>query len=48
MDAMMGGKMRPSLHIEPAQLGRTVEAVCNAILKWALDLERQGISGEGL
>lgn len=48
MNAMSGGKMRPSLHIEPAQLRRIVEAVRNAILKWALDLERQGVSGEGL
>jgi hypothetical protein len=46
--AAMNVKLRPSLHIGPAQLRRIVDAVRTAILKWALELEQKGVTGEGL
>lgn len=47
LDAM-SAKMRPCLHIEPAQLRRIVDAVRTAILKWAIELEQKGVIGEGM
>lgn len=44
----MNRPRQPSLHLQMQQLRRIVDSVRTAILKWALQLERNGILGEGM
>jgi hypothetical protein len=47
MDAMNPPR-QPSLHVQIPQLRKILDAVRTAILKWALQLERDGITGENM
>ena len=40
--------LQPSLHISPNQVVRILDAVRNTILEWVLELEKQGVIGEGM
>jgi hypothetical protein len=37
---------QPSLHVTAAQLANISETARNMVLRWALDLERDGVRGE--
>lgn len=40
--------LQPSLHVSPNQVVRILDAVRNTILEWVLELEKQGVIGEGM
>lgn len=41
-------KLQPSLHLSPGQIYGIIEAVKDLVLNWALELDKQGILGEGM
>ena len=47
MDAV-GMDLTPTLHVSQSSLSRIVDSVRNTVLKWALQLEEDGIIGDGL
>lgn len=40
--------LQPSLHVSPTEIIGILDAVRNSVLEWALELEKQGIFGEGM
>lgn len=48
MKGMEPPALRPTLHVSPTEIVGILEAVRNQLLLWALELEKQGIMGEGM
>lgn len=40
--------LQPSLHVSPTQVVGILDAVRNTVLEWTLELEKQGVLGEGM
>ena len=48
MRRMRDDPMEPSLHVSRTSFARICDAIRNAVLKWSLELEKDGILGEGM
>jgi len=48
MNAMTGPALKPALHFDKSQARGILDAVRNAVLKWAIELEKKGIHGSGM